>query len=205
MQGLTDTSADTCRASAERPAAGEDIWIFGYGSLMWRPGFHYQEMRPALLRGYHRALCVYSHVYRGTPERPGLVLGLDRGGSCRGYAFRVAAAEAVEVLAYLDGRELPTAVYQRQRVRARLEEDGCITCWTYVVRRGHAQYAGGLPAERLVELILQGVGTAGTALDYLENTVRHLDELGLAEGYLHRLLRRAQAAALTEAFASTTA
>ena len=183
---------------------GGDIWVFGYGSLMWRPGFPFREMRPALLRGYHRALCVYSHVYRGTPDRPGLVLGLDRGGSCRGYAFRVAATDAAAVLAYLDERELPTDVYQRRRLPVWLPRRR-ILCWTYVVRRCHAQYAGGLPMERLVELVLQGKGRAGTALDYLENTVRHLDELGLAEGRLHALLREAQAAALSEAFAPSAA
>src|SRR5690606_20140821 len=89
-----------------------DLWVFGYGSLMWRPGFPFLEQRPAILRGAHRSLCVYSHVHRGTPERPGLVLGLDQGGSCRGVAFRVAAAERENVLTYLRAREQVTAVYR---------------------------------------------------------------------------------------------
>ena len=94
------------RATEDRscppPADGKDLWVFAYGSLIWDPGFPFEEARPALLRGYHRAFCLYSTRYRGTPERPGLVLGLDRGGACRGVAFRVPGRHAAEVLRYLD-------------------------------------------------------------------------------------------------------
>src|SRR5580704_12234670 len=92
--------------------AAEDLWVFGYGSLMWRPGFDFIERTEARLAGAHRALCVYSFVHRGTPERPGLVLGLDRGGNCRGIAFRVAGAQRSRTLAYLRAREQVTAVYR---------------------------------------------------------------------------------------------
>ncbi|MBV9246385.1 MAG: gamma-glutamylcyclotransferase, partial [Methylobacteriaceae bacterium] len=94
------------------PAEGDDFWVFGYGSLMWRPGFAFVERQLATVRGYHRALCVYSHVHRGTPDRPGLVLGLDRGGACRGVAFHVAGEKWAETIAYLRGREQVTMVYR---------------------------------------------------------------------------------------------
>jgi cation transport protein ChaC len=177
--------------------AGGDIWVFGYGSLMWNPGFAHAASAPALLRGYHRSFCVYSHHYRGTPDRPGLVLGLERGGACRGVAFRVAAARAAEVLAYLDAREIPHEVYRRRLVAVELHPTGKaarrVRAHTYVVRRDHVQYAGRLPVERCVELFLQGVGRSGPAHAYLENTVTHLEDLGFRDPRLHDLLARVRA------------
>ena len=98
-----------------------DFWVFGYGSLMWRPGFAHTETRRARLHGFHRSLCVWSHIYRGTRERQGLVLGLDRGGSCVGLAFRVPSELREEVLAYLRDRELVTSVYLERMLPIRLE------------------------------------------------------------------------------------
>ncbi len=167
----------------------DDIWVFAYGSLMWEPGFEYLEVAPALLRGYHRAFCVYSHIYRGTSARPGLVLGLDRGGACRGMAFRVAAEKAGRVLAYLDKREKVTNVYERRIVPVATSA-GRVMAHAYVADRGHDQYAGKLTLERAAALIAQGVGRSGANPEYLENTVRHLDELGITDGSLHRLLAR---------------
>ena len=100
-------------------ANGSDLWLFGYGSLMWNPGFPHRVAEPALLHGWHRSFCIYSHRYRGTPERPGLVLGLDRGGSCRGMAFRVGAAHAAEALHYLWEREMVGGVYHMREVSVR--------------------------------------------------------------------------------------
>ena len=167
--------------------AGDPLWIFGYGSLMWRPGFAHDAAEPALLRGYHRAFCVYSVHYRGTAARPGLVLGLDRGGSCRGRAFRVAAADAEAVIAYLDAREQVTAVYLRRRVTIEIG-DTRTAAVTYVADRAHRQYAGKLPPRRAAEIILGGHGVAGDNPEYLEHTVAHLDELGIKDGPLHDLL-----------------
>src|SRR5918999_590389 len=131
------------------PSAG-DLWVFGYGSLMWRPGFDFVERVDARLIGAHRALCVYSFVHRGTPERPGLVLGLDRGGACRGIAFRVAAKRRPATVKYLRDREQTTAVY-RELVRG-IALDGKperrVDALCYAVDRGHPQYAGRLTHDR---------------------------------------------------------
>jgi len=167
---------------------GGNFWVFGYGSLMWRPDFPYLECRPALLRGWHRAFCVYSYHDRGARQKPGLVLGLDRGGACRGRAFLVAAEDGPTVADYLHGREMISGVYEPRWVTVETPE-GRVRAVAYLADRAHEQYAGKLPEAELVRLILQGVGSAGSNLDYIENTVRHLDELGIAEGALHRLLR----------------
>lgn len=165
-----------------------DLWVFGYGSLMWRPGFPYREARPARLVGVHRSLCVYSIFHRGTPERPGLVLGLDRGGSCRGVSFRVAAADRDEVMAYLRKRELITDVY-RERERPVLVDGAAepVAAVTYLVDRSHRQYAGVLPYDRLLEMVRTGRGDSGANRDYVLQTAAHLQELGIADPTLERL------------------
>jgi cation transport protein ChaC len=168
------------------------LWVFGYGSLMWRPGFAHEACEPALLRGYHRAFCVYSVHHRGTAARPGLVLGLDRGGSCRGRAYRVAARDAEAVIAYLDEREQVTAVYLRRRVTIEIGHRR-VAAMAYVADRAHAQYAGKLPLHRVAEIILGGHGVSGANPDYLANTVAHLDELGINDGPLHELLEMVRA------------
>ncbi|MDJ0947868.1 MAG: gamma-glutamylcyclotransferase [Alphaproteobacteria bacterium] len=166
----------------------DDFWVFGYGSLMWDPGFDFLERQPALLRGYHRAFCLYSHHYRGTPERPGLVLGLDRGGSCRGMAYRVADALKDSVQEYLYAREMLHYVYDERMVPVALP-DRRVLAHTYVADRSHEQYAR-LTLEETARLIAQGCGERGKNRDYLENTVQHLDELGVADGPLHDLRDR---------------
>lgn len=172
--------------------ARPDIWIFAYGSLLWQPGFAHVEAALALLRGYHRAFCIYSWRYRGTPERPGLVLGLDHGGSCRGRAYRVAGERAREVLAYLDARELLNRVYERRVLPITVSGLRVKAC-AYVADRNHRQYAGKLSLSRAADLLANGVGAEGPAHEYLENTVAHLDALGIHEPRLHELLRRVRA------------
>jgi len=165
----------------------QGVWIFGYGSLMWDPGFPCLEAHPALLRGYHRVFCIYSIRFRGTSERPGLVLGLDRGGSCRGRVFRVAAARSEEVFAYLYERELVHYSYARKFLPVRLA-DRTVQAYTYVADREHHRYTGKLTLEQSIKLILRGHGRSGSNVDYLRNTIRHLDELGISDGPLHQLL-----------------
>jgi cation transport protein ChaC len=169
-------------------SAREGAWIFAYGSLMWRPGFPYVEAAPARLHGYHRSLCIYSIVHRGTPEQPGLVLGLDRGGSCRGFAFRIDPAKEGEILAYVDGRELVTDVYRRKRLPVTVAGRR-VPAWSYVVRREHPQYAGPLAPDRLRDLVRRGVGRSGHCRDYLLSTVGHLEEMGIVDGPLHALAK----------------
>jgi cation transport protein ChaC len=172
--------------------ADEDLWVFGYGSLMWRPGFAFLERVPARLVGLHRALCVYSFVHRGTPERPGLVLGLDRGGACHGTAYRVAARERAVTIAYLRGREQVTKVY-RETVRAvtlAVEPERRVNALTYVVDRSHPQYAGRLKLEEQLHLVRQGHGHSGPNRDYVISTVAELEALGCRDSDLHRLAER---------------
>jgi glutathione-specific gamma-glutamylcyclotransferase len=164
------------------------VWIFAYGSLMWRPGFAYAEAAPAHLHGYHRRLCVFSWVHRGTRETPGVVLGLDRGGSCRGWAFRVSAEQEPEILAYLDGRELVTDVYWRKRLPVTVAGRR-VPAWGYIVRREHPQYAGQLAPDQLLDLVRRGVGRSGHCRDYLVSTVAHLEGMGIVDGPLHALAK----------------
>lgn len=169
-----------------------DLWVFGYGSLMWRPGFDFLERVPARLIGLHRSLCVYSHVHRGTPERPGLVLGLDRGGACRGMAFRVAAALRDETIAYLREREQATSVYLEVERVVTLETAGSprVRALTYIVDRGHTQYAGRLPLDQQLHIVRQGHGHSGANPDYVTNTVKAIEELGFRDSDLHWLAAR---------------
>ena len=165
--------------------------MFGYGSLMWRPGFVFDEEHPARLHGAHRSLCIYSHVHRGTPERPGLVLGLDRGGSCRGIAFRVAPQHWDETLAYLRRREQVTAVYvEATRPVVLLGSGRVVPAVCYLVDRRHPQYAGALSLEAQFEFVRQGRGQSGDNADYVLATVEHLAELGVDDPALRALAER---------------
>jgi cation transport protein ChaC len=168
-----------------------DFWVFGYGSLMWQPGFRYVEQSAAILRGAHRALCVYSWVHRGTRERPGLVLGLDRGGSCRGVAFRVAGAEREPVMRYLRERELVTDVYREverpvELLSAHLSSAPS-SAVAYVVDRTHTQYAGKLPREDLFRLVKESRGRSGANAEYILNTVAHMRAVGIRDATLEWL------------------
>lgn len=182
-------------ASNGRRTADEDLWIFGYGSLMWRPGFDFTERTLAVVRGYRRALCVYSHVHRGTPERPGLVLGLDRGGSCKGVAFRVESGKAEATIAYLRAREQVTMVYREIHLQAALADGRGIRTLAYVVDRNHVQYAGALPLPDLERYVGQGIGISGANPDYVRSTYEHMCQLGISDATLAALTRRFPATA----------
>jgi glutathione-specific gamma-glutamylcyclotransferase len=183
------------RASVMNTTLGHpasDFWVFGYGSLMWRPGFDFVERAPARLIGLHRALCVYSFVHRGTPEKPGLVLGLDRGGACRGVAFRVPAKAQAETIEYLRGREQVTKVYIEtyRTITVLGPPERRVTGLVYYVDRGHAQYAGRLTLDHQLRLVREGHGRSGINRDYVLATVEALEALGCHDHDLHLLAER---------------
>jgi cation transport protein ChaC len=172
--------------------SGGDLWVFAYGSLMWRPGFDFLERRPARLVGAHRALCVYSFVHRGTPEKPGLVLGLDRGGNCRGIAYRVAAGRRADTVAYLRAREQVTMIYREVLRPVWLDDDPqqSVHALCYVVDRGHVQYAGRLPLERQLHFVRQGQGRSGRNRDYVLDAVKEIARQRYRDRGLHLLAER---------------
>jgi cation transport protein ChaC len=175
--------------------AAEDLWVFGYGSLIWRPGFEYVERVPAHVIGLHRSLCVYSFDHRGTPEQPGLVLGLDFGGACRGIAYRIAAERRAPTLAYLRAREQTTAVYRETLRNIYLEgkPERRVSALCYVVDRGHVQYAARLSHERQLEIVRRAHGRSGNNRDYVVETVKALEALKIIDHDLHVIAQRLQA------------
>jgi cation transport protein ChaC len=159
---------------------------------MWHPGFATPETRPARLHGWHRAFCIYSEHYRGTPEKPGLILGLLPGGSCRGLAHRLPAAHYDAVRRYLIRREIHNDGVYHETIRPIHLDDGrTVPALVYLADRRHRQFAGKLPPARALSLVRRGHGATGTNLAYVQNTVAHLRELGLRDPALEELARRA--------------
>jgi cation transport protein ChaC len=170
-----------------------DRWVFGYGSLMWRPGFAYLERQSARLHGRRRAFCIYSVHHRGTYERPGLVLGLALGGSVRGAAYRVAAEKWDEVYAYLREREQPTETYSEACAPVRLSDGQEIPALIFLSDRGHSQWAGDLTLEQQADLIAGSSGLSGRNIDYLKDLVMHLREDGITDHGMEKLLTMVEA------------
>ena len=160
-----------------------DLWVFGYGALMWRPGFPYKEKHFGIVHGYHRSFCVFSHFHRGSRELPGLVLGLDLGGSCKGMLYRVSAVYAEKVVEYLIKREMETNAYAPSRVKVRA--GGLVTlAHTYIVMQKHTQYAGKLTLEKAAKYIRGNHGQSGSNADYLRKTINHLEKMRLNTDFL---------------------
>ena len=159
-------------------------WVFGYGSLIWRPGFVYEQATQALLNGAHRRLCVLSFRHRGTAERPGLVFGLVHGGSCRGMAFEVKAEQWDEVHEYLRDREMDRGVYREAQRPIRLAGGLIVTALAFLVDEAHPQYAGRLSIEEQVKLVRDGVGESGANPEYVLETANHLKAMGIRDRYL---------------------
>src|SRR6202790_5444081 len=177
------------RIRSETELSKADLWVFGYGSLMWRPGFEFIEQVPARLIGEHRALCVYSFDHRGTPEKPGLVLGLDRGGACGGIALRIAAKLRNDTVQYLRSREQTTNVYREVMRSVWLENEARqrVSALAYVVDRGHVQYAGRLSLAEQLRCVQQGHGRSGKHRDYVLSTVKSIEAQGFRDAQLHQL------------------
>jgi cation transport protein ChaC len=178
-------------------AAGGDVWLFAYGSLIWNPLIHYVEKRVGTVHGYHRCFCLWTHIGRGTAAKPGLVLGLERGGACRGVVFRIAEAEVERELEVLWRREMLTGAYAPCWVTAATAQ-GPVSAIAFLINRAHARYAGKLPEERIVAAIAEAQGPLGPCATYLFNTVAHLEELGIRDRRLLRLRDRVAAAAMRD-------
>ncbi|MBI1779553.1 MAG: gamma-glutamylcyclotransferase [Proteobacteria bacterium] len=173
---------------ARRPEAG-DVWLFGYGSLIWNPAFHFAERRVGTIHGFHRRFCLWTHLGRGTPERPGLTLGLDRGGACRGVCFRVAAGAVESELDIVWRREMVSGAYAPRWIEVATDA-GRLAAIAFVINHAHPRYAGLLPEATVIETIAEAAGHLGPCADYLLNTVTHLDALGIADRPMRRLRQR---------------
>ncbi len=187
---LSEAEQDASLAALlERHPRGADVWLFGYGSLVWNPIVHHEERRVARVHGFHRSFCLWSHVNRGSLQKPGLVLGLDSGGSCRGVAFRIAGGLAPDELRLLWRREMVLGAYQPRwaSVDAAGERVRAIA---FFVNRSHPSYAGKLPPETVVRTLVSARGQLGTPAEYLLETVRGLGEHGVRDPYLSELRRR---------------
>ena len=181
--------AASLRRILARVGAGEDVWLFGYGSLMWNPACEVAESRPARIHGFHRRFCLWNTFGRGTPEKPGLMLALEPGGSCGGIALRIAAEKLESELAAVWAREMTTSSYAARWVRVRSAGATAFDAVTFVVNPASARYAGRLSHEETVRLLAQGAGPFGTSRGYLEGVVRELEQRGLRDRAMRALLR----------------
>ena len=171
--------------------SAKPLWVFAYGSLMWNPGFAARETQAARLHGFHRAFCIYSEHYRGTPKKPGLILGLLPGGSCRGLGHRLPARQYDAVRRYLIHREIDNDGVYKETIRPIHLDDGrTVPALVYLADRAHRQFAGKLPLAKSVALVRGARGATGTNIDYVRNTMAHLDEMGLRDEALEALAER---------------
>lgn len=170
----------------------KEFWVFGYGSLMWRPGFVYQERCVAELADHQRNFCLDSVRYRGTPERPGLVLALEpkKGACCRGIAYRVSESEAAETYEYLTNRELVTQSYHEMTLPLLLEDGRKVKSICYVIDQTHEQYRNDLSADRKARIIAEATGPAGANSEYLFNTYKDLKEMSVTDAEVEDLVKR---------------
>jgi cation transport protein ChaC len=168
------------------PHRQPDVWLFGYGSLIWNPVLSYAERRPATVHGYHRSFCLWSRINRGTPDCPGLVLGLERGGRCTGVAYRLPQREVELDLRLLWRREMLLGSYEPRWVQAS-GPDGKFRALAFVVDVKRSGYAGKLPDADVIERLAAGCGKLGTGLDYLRQTLAGLAKSGIRDPYLVRL------------------
>lgn len=170
---------------------GQDLWVFAYGSLIWRPDFDFVERRAARLHGYHRSLCLWSRINRGTPEQPGLVFGLDRGGSCRGVTFRVPASTVPDTLHALWQREMPSGAYLPRWLNCHTP-GGAVQALAFVMNRARDSYVRDLPPERVVRVVHDAHGRNGPCLEYVLETAQALDRYNIRDRRLQQLVRRLQ-------------
>jgi cation transport protein ChaC len=169
-----------------------DLWVFGYGSLMWSPCFDYTQKALGRAHGYHRALCILSTRYRGTQRKPGLVVGLCRGGSCWGMAYRIHAPRLQRALARLWYREMPRRVYQPRLIPVRIKRR-TVRALAFVADPTHPSFMRELDLHGRARLVAQGIGIRGPCVDYIRNTLDHMHDIGVRDPHLERVLHAALA------------
>ncbi len=169
----------------------ENLWIFGYGSLMWNPGFPYEESKCARIYGYHRSLCIRSVRYRGTSKKPGLVFGLDRGGSCNGMAFRISTEGQQEIMEYLWDREMLNDVYEPRVQSIVLEDARKVKAIAFVVQRFHPSYINNLTTDQAANIVATAYGQRGANLDYVLSTISQLESIGFSDKSLRTVCQLA--------------
>lgn len=168
-----------------------DLWVYAYGSLIWNPEFDFLEQRLSMLRGHHRALCLWSRINRGTPQTPGLVFGLDRGGSCRGMTFRIPAANVPHTFEALWRREMLTGAYHPRWLSC-LTDQGPVKALAFVIDRNNPGYVSGLLEHQTVEIVRRASGIYGPCVDYVVQTHQALAVAGIHDKKLARLAQRLQ-------------
>jgi len=172
--------------------AGEDVWVYGYGSLIWRPDFDFLERRLATLHGHHRALCLWSRVNRGTPECPGLVFGLDRGGSCRGVVYRLAGRQVPDYFPALWDREMSTGAYLPRWLRCATEH-GPVNALVFIMNRANPAYIRALPEPELLAIVRRASGRYGPCTEYVVQTAQALRQAGIRDARLEQIARKLEA------------
>jgi len=186
---LTDEQrAQSLAATLAHPRAARPIWIFGYGSLIWKPDFPFVERRIGSAHGYHRQFCFWVKRFRGTPEAPGLMLGLEQGGVCRGIAYRIDAKEEPEILKRIWAREMMAGIYVPRWLDVRTDL-GKVRAIAFTINRDHERYTGRLSDDIVADALAQACGHVGSCAEYLMETVMHLEELGIRDERLWRLQR----------------
>jgi len=175
----------------KRLSPGSDLWVFGYGSLIWNPAFNYIENKPARLYGFHRSFCLHLTIGRGSPDAPGLMLALDKGGSCNGMAFRIAKKDIDSETEILWMREMITGAYIAHWGRIYIDGKP-VSGFTFVINRNHSRYIGGLNLDETADRLLNGKGRLGSCREYLENTVEHLAQIKVKDRYLQQLCQLIQ-------------
>lgn len=187
---LTDAEREaSLQASMAHWQKDDDVWVFGYGSLIWRPDFDFSERRDGLLWGYHRALCLWSRINRGTPDRPGLVFGLDHGGACRGMLFRIAAAQVPVTMDALWRREMPSGAYVPKWLNCRTPS-GNVKALVFTMNRATDAYVRDLPAESLVKIIHSAHGSNGPCLEYVVETAQALKKFNIHDQRLQTVVQQ---------------
>ncbi|MBS0517995.1 MAG: gamma-glutamylcyclotransferase [Proteobacteria bacterium] len=182
--------AASLNEALERFGPEDDAWVFAYGSLMWNPAIEYAEASPCLVEGLHRSFCFWTPMGRGTPELPGLMLALERGGQCEGIAYRIAPQHVRSELAIVWNREMLSGVYKPQWIPARLRDGRIVTAVAFEVDPDHCQYCGDLSMERKAHHIAFAEGRRGACRDYLANTAAHARALGIVDPYIEELMER---------------